>query len=858
MKPIKIWSWGNSAWNVMMKAKIFVSNAWYSLFKQKDFTTGRYLPGTSTYQSSTGKYHVSCFEVYKNGAWHQDNFAIIESYRNISTSSSSVPVNSQTLDMGFIDPADRQTYEFTILYNKAYFGTIYQNDGSYLNCKETGDGTKRYNPTASIVSDTVVNDSYNRLVIRVTPCPSGTSTLGTYYGDDHFSLKIGSSSEYGIVLHFFYRGGGESSVYSLSLSYSPSDAVCTLSGAGNYKSGTSATVNATTSSSYWRFSSWSDSGAQSHSVTMDSSKSLVAYFIRRYLIVAGVSGGVGGSVTAVVNGNTYTTYSESGISQYIDNGTVITLSYSTYTGYTFVRWSDNNTDSTRYINATANVNVQAIFEANDVSLYAAVSRQSSGLSIIGSHVYYTNNTQLITNQDLGTGTTVTAKYGDSITLTSYGGSGYVFVGWSPNSTGGSYLSYNASYSFVMGNGKTVYAVYKQDTVIVTFDVYDYGGRISFDGSTYYSPPITKEVVRGAQTFDLYASANSGYEFEQFTDSSGNFLSSSNPYTHGAVSEATTVYAKFVQVTPTISLSRSSYSFAYGGGSFSLTITTNYGWGCSNVPSWITLSSSSGSSSSTITVTASANTAGARTQVITFYNSQDSSVSATLTVTQNPASYTLTVTATSPGSTPYPSIVIYSSEGGSQLATTGGIGKTNTLSYTFTYGSSYYVLASADFTENATNYYTTGYKFSSPSGGITANTNINIVYDVRLATRVGPYRIYSTTGGQYSGTRSELKISRNANGTYTCYADSFSLSDDYWVGSSYLYPFLVVRKIPENTVSYYKVGAVLSRDTTNWTFVAGTVIRAISMTTSSPYSTIGYEINIEWRPSSDGTKYYTIT
>lgn len=857
MEPIKIWSWGNSVWNVMMKAKIFVSNAWYSLFKQKDFTTGRYLPGTSTYQSSTGKYHVSCFEVYKNGAWHQDNFAIIESYRNISTSSSSVPVNSQTLDMGFIDPADRQTYEFTILYNKAYFGTIYQNDGSYLNCKETGDGTKRYNPTASIVSDTVVNDSYNRLVIRVTPCPSGTSTLGTYYGDDHFSLKIGSSSEYGIVLHFFYRGGGESSVYSLSLSYSPSDAVCTLSGEGNYKSGTSATVNATTSSSYWRFSSWSDSGAQSHSVTMDSSKSLVAYFIRRYLIVAGVSGGVGGSVTAVVNGNTYTTYSESGISQYIDNGTVITLSYSTYTGYTFVRWSDNNTDSTRYINATANVNVQAIFEANDVSLYAAVSRQSNGLSIIGSHVYYTNNTQLITNQDLGTGTTVTAKYGDSITLTSYGGSGYVFVGWSPNSTGGSYLSYNASYSFVMGNGKTVYAVYKQDTVIVTFDVYDYGGRISFDGSTYYSPPITKEVVRGVQTFDLYASANSGYKFEQFTDSSGNFLSSSNPYTHGAVSEATTVYAKFVQVTPTISLSRSSYSFAYGGGSFSLTITTNYGWGCSNVPSWITLSSSSGSSSSTITVTASSNSSGARSQSITFYNSYNSSISTTLTISQSPAQYTLTVNATATSSTPYPEMYIRSTSSGSNLRYASLGSGTSSLSYTFTYGDSWYAYVSPSFTQNGTTYSITS---NTASGTITGNVTKTFTYSSIAATRAGGYRLYrANSTNQYEGTgRPAVNISRNTNGTYYVYADSWSMGESYWFGCSNLYPFMVVRQISTGAVKEYQVGAKQERTSTDWTWAAGTSFRALGFTTTNTYGTTDYELSIEWRSTDVGSNYYTIS
>lgn len=64
--------------------------------------------------------------------------------------------------------------------------------------------------------------------------------------------------------------------YTLSLSASPSYAG-TTSGGGTYNSGTSVAVNATPNSGY-RFVRWSDGGSQRHSVTMNSNKSLTAYF----------------------------------------------------------------------------------------------------------------------------------------------------------------------------------------------------------------------------------------------------------------------------------------------------------------------------------------------------------------------------------------------------------------------------------------------------------------------------------------------------------------------------------------------------------------------------------------------------
>lgn len=64
--------------------------------------------------------------------------------------------------------------------------------------------------------------------------------------------------------------------YKLSLSSSPSSGGST-SGEGSYTAGAKAYVTATANSGY-RFVRWSDGGSQSHYVTMDSNKSLTAYF----------------------------------------------------------------------------------------------------------------------------------------------------------------------------------------------------------------------------------------------------------------------------------------------------------------------------------------------------------------------------------------------------------------------------------------------------------------------------------------------------------------------------------------------------------------------------------------------------
>ena len=82
------------------------------------------------------------------------------------------------------------------------------------------------------------------------------------------------STEGQTLVAYFKKKGDEK--YTLSLNVSPSNGG-TTTGAGAYTKGTSVSINATPNSG-WRFVRWSDGMSQRHTVTMDSNKSLTAYF----------------------------------------------------------------------------------------------------------------------------------------------------------------------------------------------------------------------------------------------------------------------------------------------------------------------------------------------------------------------------------------------------------------------------------------------------------------------------------------------------------------------------------------------------------------------------------------------------
>jgi uncharacterized repeat protein (TIGR02543 family) len=121
----------------------------------------------------------------------------------------------------------------------------------------------------------------------------------------------------------------------------------TVSGAGNYNHGQSATITATPSAGY-DFVKWSDNNTNaSRSITVTSNVTLTATFaIKQYTV--SLTAGTGGTVSGAGNYN---------------HGQSVTITATPSSGYNFVKWSDNNTNASRSITVTGNVSLTAQFSA---------------------------------------------------------------------------------------------------------------------------------------------------------------------------------------------------------------------------------------------------------------------------------------------------------------------------------------------------------------------------------------------------------------------------------------------------------------------------------------------------------------
>jgi len=116
---------------------------------------------------------------------------------------------------------------------------------------------------------------------------------------------------------------------------------------GTYYDGDQVTIIATPKE-HAKFTGWSDGVAQATRViTVSKDTTITAQFEQKRVTVA-ISAGVGGSVNTEVNG----TY---------DYGENITITATPNPGYNFVRWSDGETNSVRYIKLTEDLTLTAIF-----------------------------------------------------------------------------------------------------------------------------------------------------------------------------------------------------------------------------------------------------------------------------------------------------------------------------------------------------------------------------------------------------------------------------------------------------------------------------------------------------------------
>jgi len=152
------------------------------------------------------------------------------------------------------------------------------------------------------------------------------------------------------------------------------------------------TVSVDDSAGCCKFDSWSDAGAQTHTITMNSDKSVTAYCsVPSYDLTVNVSPGGGGNVT--VNGTTPTGYPNTST---WNNGDVVTLNATAASGYHFVNWTGNLTGSTNPTNITMNSdkNVTANFVINRYNLNIS-STSGGNVTTPGEGTYTYNASEVV-------------------------------------------------------------------------------------------------------------------------------------------------------------------------------------------------------------------------------------------------------------------------------------------------------------------------------------------------------------------------------------------------------------------------------------------------------------------------------
>ncbi len=160
---------------------------------------------------------------------------------------------------------------------------------------------------------------------------------------------------------------------------------------------------------------------------------------------------------------TWSTASNGTISQSVVSGKTLQIQAEAFSGYTFSKWSDNNTNATRAIQITSNKTYTAYFIPNTVTLTVTSNNTNYG-TVTGGGTY---------------------NYGTSVTIKATPKTGYHFVQWSDGNTTASRsitATANASYQATFAVNQYTIKFVNNGTTLQTLTV-DYGVKPSYTGST---------------------------------------------------------------------------------------------------------------------------------------------------------------------------------------------------------------------------------------------------------------------------------------------------------------------------------------------------------------------------------------
>jgi len=252
----------------------------------------------------------------------------------------------------------------------------------------------------------------------------------------------------------------------------------TVSGAGSYLTGDSATLVATPKPGY-AFSRWKEgnsnvSTSASYTFTVTGNRTLVAQFVEAFVITANVSPGVGG--TTEMDSLTYKT-GENAKAQAFPAA-----------GYTFSNWTENgnivSTSETYTFNVTGNRTLVANFIANSGVTVNASCEPADGGSVAGDDAY----------QD-----------GDDVVVTAAPNAGFAFLNWTQN---GTVVSTDPAFAFTASANVALVAHFAAPVSILASASPPEGGIV--DGAGDYA---------AGSSVTLTATANPGYAFNGWTEGS---------------------------------------------------------------------------------------------------------------------------------------------------------------------------------------------------------------------------------------------------------------------------------------------------------------------------------------------------
>ena len=336
------------------------------------------------------------------------------------------------------------SYEITVTANPADGGTV------------TGGGT--YNHGASVTLSAIANEGYTFV--------NWTKDGNVVSNSPNYTITVTEDAAY--VANF------EIASYEITVTANPSNGG-TVTGAGVYNYGSTATLTATANSGFV-FVNWTKNGTvvssnASYSFTVTENATYVANFtVNMYLITVSADPIEGG--TAVGGGAYY----------YGNNCTVSALPNA---GYTFTNWTKNgmvvSTDASYTFMVTENANLVAHFSLDHYNITVSVDPEAGGTAAGGGSF----------------------TYGETCNLSATPNTGYAFVNWTKN---GSVVSNNANYSFtVTDNGNYVAHFVVEHYTITVLAMPTEGGIVYGSGTYDYGHVVTLRAV-----------ANNGYEFVNWT------------------------------------------------------------------------------------------------------------------------------------------------------------------------------------------------------------------------------------------------------------------------------------------------------------------------------------------------------